>query len=407
MICKKLGRHPSQLQIFLFKKLFTYILSLIVLIIVLSSSLYAQHIARRLGHPTTRFADPIHTPEDLRNRFSSEELRADIAVIVNLCDGWQGDIEDFYLAAATAPITPLQIPIGARLPAMSARKNGELILHRDVLWMGNEPIDAYEFSFYSKGRRYRCVTPKLCCNFWVEDLGPDQRAPVLIIECNAPDAVTVNRPVKVCLTVKNIGDAPDELVTVKLPVPRGAIFVRSTGETNAAARRVVWRISNLAPGSSKQLCANFNVQQSGSLTFESSARGVVAQPVETWCDTRVSGIPAVLFEVIDLEDPIEVGHQDTYELRVINQGSTTLTNVKIVCTLEPSQQFVSCVGATNGQAQGNTIVTDPLATLSPKDTAKWQIVVKSIASGDVRFTAELGSDQFQRPIKETEATRQY
>ncbi|MDL1936853.1 hypothetical protein FBQ80_15010 [Candidatus Brocadia sp. AMX2] len=68
---------------------------------------------------------------------------------------------------------------------------------------------------------------------------------------------------------------------------------------------------------------------------------------------------------------------------------------------------MSCVGATNGQAQGNTIVTDPLATLSPKDTAKWQIVVKSIASGDVRFTAELGSDQFQRPIKETEATRQY
>ncbi|TVM00557.1 MAG: hypothetical protein CV087_13220 [Candidatus Brocadia sp. WS118] len=377
------------------------------LIILATSPLYAQHIARRLGHPTTRFADPIHTPKDLRDRFSSEELKSDIAVIVNLCDGWQGDIEDFYRAAATASITSLQIPIGARLPAMSARKNGELILHRDVLWMGNEPIDAYEFSFYSKGRRYRCVTPKLCCNFWVEDLGPDPRAPFLTIECNTPAAVSVRRPVKVCLTVKNTGDAPDELVTVKLSVPTGAIFVRSTGETNTAARRVVWRISNLAPGSSKRLCADFNVQQPGSLTFESSARGVVAQAVETWCSTRVSGIPAVLFEVIDLEDPIEVGQQNTYELRVINQGSTTLTNVKIVCPLEPSQQYVSCTGATTAQAQKNTITTAPLATLSPKDTAKWHIVVKSIASGDVRFAAELSSDQFQRPIKETEATRQY
>ncbi len=407
MICNTLGMHPSQFQIFIKNKLFPYLLPTMVLIMLASSPLYAQHIARRLGHPTTRFADPISTTEELRDRFSSEELKADVAVIVNLCDGWQGDIADFYYAAATAPITSLQIPIGTRLPAMSARKDGKLILHRDVLWGGNAPIDAYEFFFYSKGRRYRCVTPKLCCNFWVEDLGPDPRAPVLTIECNAPDAVLISRPVKVCLTVKNTGDAPDELVTVKLSVPTGAVFTRSNGETNAAARRVVWNISNLAPGSNKRLCADFHAQQPGSLTFESSASGVVAQLVETWCATSVSGIPAVLFEVIDIDDPIEVGQQDIYELSVINQGSTTLTNVKIVCTLEPSQQYVSCTGATTAQAQENVITLTPLATLSPKDTAKWQIVVKSMASGDVRFTAELASDQFQRPIKETEATRQY
>lgn len=407
MNCNTLGMHPIYFQIFTHKKLFAYLLSTMVLIILTSAPLYAQHIARRLGHPTTRFADPIHTPEELRDRFSSEEIKADVAVIVNLCDGWQGDIEDFYHAAATAPITSLQIPIGARLPAMSARKDGELILHRDVLWGGNEPIDAYEFFFYSKGRRYRCVTPKLCCNFWVEYLGPDPRSPVLTIVCNAPDAVSISRPMKVCLTVKNTGDAPDELVTVKLSVPTGAVFIRSNGEANAAVRRVVWNISNLATGSTKRLCADFHAQQPGSLTFESSASGVVAQLVETWCSTRVSGIPAVLFEVVDIEDPIEVGQQNIYELSVINQGSTTLTNVKIVCTLEPSQQYVSCAGATTAQVQENVITLNPLATLSPKDTAKWQIVVKSMTAGDVRFTAELASDQFHRPIKETEATRQY
>lgn len=407
MSCKKSGMYQNQRRTVPLKRLSTCFVPLIVLIILAAAPLYAQHIARRLGHPSTRFADPVHTPEDLRDRLSSEELKSDVAVIVNLCDGWQGDIEDFFRAVATAPITSLQIPIGARLPAMSARKDGEVILHRDVLWMGNEPIDAYEFSFYSKGRRYRCVTPKLCCNFWVEDIGTDPRTPVLTIECNVPDTILINRPVKVCLTVKNAGDAPDELVTVKLPVPTGAIFTKSTGETNAAASRVVWRISNLAPGSSKQLCADFSAQQTGSLTFESSAHGVVAQPVETQCTTRVSGIPAVLFEVIDLDDPIEVGQQNTYELRVTNQGSTALTNVKIICPLEPSQQYVSCTGATTAQAQENIITTVPLAMLSAKDTAKWYIVVNSIASGDVRFTAELSSDQFQRPIKETEATHQY
>ncbi len=390
------------------KKLFTFILPLMALVILAASPLCAQqHIARRLGHPTTRFADPLHTPEDLRDRLTSEKLKADVAVIVNLCEGWRGNLSDFLHAAATAPITSLQIPIGARLQAMSTRKEGKPTLIRDLIWGGSEPIDAYEFSFYSKGRRYRCVTPKLCCNFWVEDLGPDLRTPILTIECNAPDAVSIYRPVRVCLTVKNVGDAPDELVTVTLPIPEGAIFVRPTGDTHAAARRVVWRISNLAPGASKQLCADFNAPQPGSLTFESSARSAVARPVETWCSTRVSGIPAVLFEVVDIEDPIEVGQQDTYELSVTNQGLTTLTNVKIVCTLESSQQFVSCTGATTAQAQEHIITTAPLAGLSPKDTAKWQVVVKSLAPGDVRFTAELTSDQFKRPINETEATHQY
>lgn len=369
--------------------------------------LQAQHIARRLGHPSTRFADPVHTPEELRARLTSEALFADIDVILNLCDGWQGRIEDFRHAAATAPVTALQIPVGARIPAMSSRKNGKPILIRDLIWGGEEPIDAYEFSFYSKGRRYRCVTPKLCCNFWIEDLGPDSRSPVLTIGCNAPDEVPISRSVRVCLTVKNTGDAPDTLVTVTMPVPTGAIFTRQTGETNAAAQRIIWRIPNLAPQRSKLLCADFMVPQPGTLTFASTAHGTIAQPVDTMCVTRVTGIPAVLLEVIDLEDPIEVGQQETYELRVINQGSTTLTNVVIVCTLENSQEFVSGNGATTAQAQDRSVTFAPLAALSPKATATWHVVVKALTAGDVRFTTELTSDQFQRSINETEATRQY
>ncbi|QQR65862.1 MAG: hypothetical protein IPI25_09885 [Candidatus Brocadia sp.] len=389
------------------KKRYTCFVSLMMLVLLATTPLHAQHIARRLGHPSTRFADPIHTPEELRTRLTSEDLFSDIDVILNLCNGWQGSIEDFRHAAATAPITALQIPVGAHLPAMSSRKNGEPILIRNLVWGGEEPIDAYEFTFYSKGRRYRCVTPKLCCNFWVEDLGPDSRVPVLTIECNTSDEVLIHRPVQVCLTVKNTGNVPDELVTVTLPVPVGAKFTKSTGEINAAARRVIWRISNFTPDTSKHLCANFTVQQPGTLTFTPSVLGTVAQQADSMCVTRVSGIPAVLLEVIDVDDPIEVGRTETYELSVVNQGSTALTNVVIVCALEDTQEFVSGTGVTTAQAQGHIITFAPLTMLPPKATAKWQVIVKALAAGDVRFSAELTSDQFKRPINETEATRQY
>ncbi|KKO19103.1 MAG: hypothetical protein DCC43_11925 [Candidatus Brocadia sp.] len=393
------------------KKLFTsfaFFMPWLMLAVLAAAPLLAQqHIARRLGHPSTRFADPVHTIEELRDRLTSEGLVADIDVILNLHDGWQGRIEDFRYAAATAPVTALQIPVGASLPAMSSRKDGKPILVRNLIWGGEEPIDAYEFFFDSKGRRYRCVTPKICCNFWIEDLGPDGRAPVLMIECNTTDEVLVRRPVQVCLTVKNTGDAPEELVTVTLPVPDGAIFSKSGGEANTAAHRVIWRIRNLEPDASKLLCAHFIPQQLGSLTFASAAHGAIAQPVEAQCVTNVTGIPAVLLEVVDVDDPVEVHMQETYEISVINQGLTTLTNVKIVCTLEAHQEFVSGAGATSAQAQGRIITFAPLSTLAPKTTAKWQVVVKAIAAGDVRFATELTSDQFKRSINETEATRQY
>ncbi|MEK7360262.1 MAG: hypothetical protein AAB422_07800, partial [Planctomycetota bacterium] len=111
------------------KNLFTFILPLMALVMLAASPLYAQqHIARRLGHPSTRFADPLQTPEDLRDRLASQKLKADVATIVNLCEGWRGNLSDFLHAAATEPITPIQIPIGARLKAMSTRKDGKPIL---------------------------------------------------------------------------------------------------------------------------------------------------------------------------------------------------------------------------------------------------------------------------------------
>src|SRR4030067_582267 len=105
------------------KNLLTFILPFMALVMLAASPLYAeQHIARRLGHPSTRFADPLHTPEDLRDRLTSQKLKADVAAIVNLCEGWRGNLSDFLHAAATAPITPLPLPLGARRGALCARQ---------------------------------------------------------------------------------------------------------------------------------------------------------------------------------------------------------------------------------------------------------------------------------------------
>ena len=106
----------------------------------------------------------IFTTEDLRSRFRDLKLKADMASVLRQW-GWKGNVEDLYRAAVSAPLTDMEIPVGTTMPFMSSRENGKAICLRNVLWAGEEPAPAYAFDFTSKGRRYRCITPKACSNF--------------------------------------------------------------------------------------------------------------------------------------------------------------------------------------------------------------------------------------------------
>jgi len=363
-----------------------------------------QHRATLLGNPATRFALPLQKPDDLRLMLCSNAIRADVDFIARE-SGFQGDLADLRRAASNAVIVEIKIPIGSRLPAMSSRKNGKPILLQDVLWAGKAPIDAYEFFFSSQGRRYRVVSPKACANFWIEDFGKEGRAE-LTLTCHAMEEVLPLRPAVVCLTARNSGDASASLTTVTLAIPTNATFVSATAGGEAFTNQVVWKLAKLPVGASNQLCATFNSATPGLLAFTTTLRSGSAT-ASTECVTRVKGVPAVLLEVIDLEDPIEVGTNETYEVLVTNQGSETLTNLKVVCHMEESQAFDSGSGSTPIKADARVITTEILPQLKSKENAAWKIIVKTLQAGDVRFTTELNCDQFTVPIKEVEATQQY
>jgi len=396
----------GQLNLIMLKKKVKLIIALSMIVFVATPSLHAQqHRATRLGNPATRFSDPLQTTEDLRKMLLSEALRADVDFIARE-SGFHGNLEDFHRAAATNQIRLLKISVGTRMPAMSSRKNGRPVLLRDVLWAGKKPIDAYQLHFASEGRRYRLVSPKACANFWIEGLGRELR-PALTLNCDAPDQVSVGRTANVCLTVKNVGDETEPFATLTLPVPAGATVVSLSGGGKLIDGRVAWKWQSLAPGESKEVCAVFEIRKAGSLTFDSTARGDRSPQVRTRCETRMIGVPAVMLEVIDLTDPIEVGADETYEVTVLNQGTAALTNIRLLCTLGDGQEFVSGTGTTTAQAKDGKITTGKLAALNPKEKATWQIVVKTLTPGDARFATELTCDQFQKPINETEATQQY
>ena len=232
-------------------------------------------------------------------------------------------------------------------------------------------------------------------------------APVLTMVCRAPPQGFANRPLNVCLTVRNTGDATEELVGLALPIPPGAKFNSATEGGRSSGTQIVWEFANMPAGDQKEICASFTFSEFGTMAFAATARGTCAGLVESGCQSKIAGIPAILLEVIDEVDPIEVGQTVTYVIKVTNQGSAAGTHIKLVCTLEAAQEFISGTGPTPVKADGKTLTLEALPRLEPKAEAIWRLSIKAAAAGDVRFAVDLSSDQFDRPIHETEATQQY
>ena len=364
------------------------------------------HRATHLGNPATRFADPLKTPEDLRRTLLKESLQDDVQKILRM-SGYLGDMKDFWHAAANAQIDELSIPVGTLLPAMSTRKKGKVDLLRNVLWVGKKPIDVYEFSFISGETRYRIVTPKACSNFWLEERMPRPMAD-LTLSCEVPTESPLHKSITVCNTLTNRGELSDSMVRLMMSIPADTRLESVSPDTGASdSKEIAWTFEKLAAGEKQTVCATFTPTLLGQAEFKSSAAGKRAGSVSSQCVTRVFGIPAVLLEVIDLADPIPVGKDVVYVIRVLNQGTLPLTNVKVIASMESGQRFVSGTGASEVSQQDDLITPAPIPLLNPKEMVEWQIVVKAETAGDVRFNVGLLADQFSRAIMETEATFQY
>lgn len=232
------------------------------------------------------------------------------------------------------------------------------------------------------------------------------RQPVLSIACTTPESQIIGRPIEICFVVSNKGNAPSAATVLEVQVPEG---LKATANSNLKTQggKAIFEIGTLAPNASERICATLVAETAGSYEFKGSVRGTCAQAVTTACTTVTRGVPAILLEVVDVEDPIEVGKDVTYVIEVTNQGTAPDSNIRLVCTLEDSQQFVSGTGITAVSAEGRRITMAPVATLAPKAKATWRVTVRALSAANVRFKTSMTSAELTRPVEETESTNQY
>ncbi len=229
----------------------------------------------------------------------------------------------------------------------------------------------------------------------------------LRVEAGCSKEIFINRTAAFEYTVTNTGDAPCN-VTLTATIPSGSTFVSATDGGTASAANVSWTFPALAPNASRKVSAVYRPTTggTGALTSQVSATCPCANTPTASCTTNIVGIPAQLLDGVDNPDPVAIGENVTYTLQVTNQGSITLTNVKLNCVLDPAtMQYVDSNGPTGkANVTGANIVFPVIPSLAPGERRQYTVIIKATAPGQVSFKAESSSDQITVPLRKDETT---
>jgi uncharacterized repeat protein (TIGR01451 family) len=239
----------------------------------------------------------------------------------------------------------------------------------------------------------------------------------LTVDLVGPEAEYADQRATYRATVKNEGRVAARGARLEIQAdPNFRVLRVSKADPQAITPRISgntlsWDLGDLGPGG--QAVVSFTgstrgwheIRHAATVSSHCARGGDFASAVTDTIATEVQTLPALLLELVDKEDPVQVGTNAVYTIVVLNQGESEDRNVKVVCRLPDGLQYVDSGGPTKGTAEGQAVSFGPVERLGPKERATWTVTAKAAKAGDVRTRVELTSDYLTTPVTETEPTR--
>lgn len=248
--------------------------------------------------------------------------------------------------------------------------------------------------------------------------------PMLAAKLTGPAKCLVRSEPEFKLELSNPGSATTEPVTAFASIPEGFEYVSASdaGQFNAGSRTVSWKVGTLSPNGKKEVTVKLRATAIGEGAVkvqavassaevsetgvqQASARSTKALEAKAEGAIKAEGVSALRFEVVDVEDPVEVGKEAIYEIKVLNQGTAPCTNVQVVATLADGTSATGANGPTQARGQGQQVSFDAVESLATKQEAVFKIKVKGGVAGDQRFRVQVVCDQIKTPVVKEESTR--
>jgi len=234
-------------------------------------------------------------------------------------------------------------------------------------------------------------------------------APQLDVALDGPKRRFLEREATYTLSVSNSGTAPARNVELVAYLPTGLEFVsaNNSGEYQPASRTVHWSLEELPIQKIGTVTLTTMPVEAGEQTLKFTSTGEPGLSVAGEQPILVEGFAEIVFQVVDEQDPIELGGETTYEIRVVNKGSKAATNVQLMAVLPQGLEAIAAEGPARHAIEGNRVIFEGLARLAPKADTTYRVRVQGRQPGDLRLSVQLRTDEMSAPVIKQESTRVY
>jgi uncharacterized repeat protein (TIGR01451 family) len=230
--------------------------------------------------------------------------------------------------------------------------------------------------------------------------------PKLALALSGPHRCMVRAEPTFTLEIGNPGTSATQPVQIAGAFPEGLDFVSASdgGVFDPATRNVNWNLGPADAGTRRNLTVKTRCTSAGNLAVRVVAQAGPKLSARAEAIIAAEGVPALSFEVANLENPVEVGKETTYEIRIVNTGTCPCTNIRVAAITSEGLIPGTATGPVPYKPVGQALHFEPIPKLGVKADAVIKVKAKGTVAGDLRFKVQLSCDQLKQPVVKEEST---
>ncbi|GEM_PF-1005710 len=221
-----------------------------------------------------------------------------------------------------------------------------------------------------------------------------------------PETRVVGKHANYVAKLTNSGETTLTNVALALAAP-AAIRLVEAPDATLSGNRATWLARRLEAGETRTY--NYRVVSAIVGTHCTALTSACAEGLEASGEgcTEWTGKSAILLEVIDTADPVVIGAETSFVIKVRNQGSAPEESIVVIAEFPPEFEPMKTQGPTVADMLGQVVTFRPYARLAGHETIEYSIRARAKVAGDARLSVKLSSRLLDPPLVEEESTQVY
>ena len=233
-------------------------------------------------------------------------------------------------------------------------------------------------------------------------------APNLQVALQGPSKRFLERPATFSLDLANTGTADATNVEIAAYLDRGFTFVstENQGQYDPSQHAVFWSLQNLPRNGEGKVPLTLLPVQEGERAIRLEAKADLGVVAKSQRSVSVDSLAELTFQINDTADPIEIGGETTYEIKLTNTGSRKDSNVRVQLQLPTGIELLSSDADAETDGRG-LVAFAPQRQLAANGELVYRVKVRGASQGTHLVKAVVISDQSKVPVTKEESTMVY